>query len=253
MCDEFAASEPKRLACRFENDAHYVYLEGDPPPSYLGLILGEMVHDLRSALDQLAWHLALDHSGEDVLADRRAGNVIVFPITSSRGSFKAHRALPYFSDDAQRLMESRQPYQNDGMTLVNPLAIVQELSNADKHRGLTLSLGRVALRHLRARSTVALDDSMLEFLVAGDVLIDQAEPLLRIPAPETAHIEFDPPSVHVGFLTYATGVPDVIFHDKLDQLCMQIAEVVGAFEPVFPLVDWSGRTKSWITPGMPGL
>lgn len=253
LCDEYAASEPYRLVCRFEGDAQYVYLEGAPPPSYLGLILGEMIHDLRAALDQLAWQLALDHVGEEVLAEPRAGNAIVFPITSSRENFKAHRALPYFSVEAQRVMEGRQPYHNDGMALVNPLAIVQELSNADKHRGLTPSLGQVRLAELRVRSTVAIDDSMLGFLRPEQSLIDQAEPVLKIPVPESAHIEFEPPAVHVGFLSFAAGVPDVLFHDKLDQLCVQIAEVVIAFEPAFPPVDWSERTKSWITPGMPGL
>lgn len=73
-----------QLTCRFEKDAHYAYLDGTPPPLYLGLILGEMVHNLRSALDQLAWQLALSHVGEATLSDPRIGNLIVFPITAYR-------------------------------------------------------------------------------------------------------------------------------------------------------------------------
>jgi hypothetical protein len=59
-----------------------VYVEGRPPPLYLGLILGEVINDLRSALDQLAWQLALDYAGAEELAKPGVGNAITFPITS---------------------------------------------------------------------------------------------------------------------------------------------------------------------------
>lgn len=71
--EAYAAAHPRRFTCRFEKDAHYAYVEGRLPPLYLGLILGKVIHDLRSALDQLAWQLALSHVGEEVLADPESG------------------------------------------------------------------------------------------------------------------------------------------------------------------------------------
>ena len=128
-CETYAAAHPYHLTCRFEKDAHYAYLDGTPPPLYLGLILGETIHNLRSALDQLAWQLAISHAGEATLSDPRIGNLIVFPITDTPERFRNHKAAPYFDQQALQLIESRQPYQNAESHLVNPLAIVREWSN----------------------------------------------------------------------------------------------------------------------------
>lgn len=249
-CEAYAEAHPYQLACRFEEDAHYAYLEGKPPPLYLGLILGEIIHDLRSALDQLAWQLALSHVREDALGDPRVGNAITFPITSSAENFNAHRATRYFDHSALKLMESRQPYHNAGMGLVNPLAIVQNWSNADKHRALTPSLGRIAIDELAFRSDATIDIKDVKLVVPDSSVVDPVAPLLRIPAPETAHIEFAAAPVHVCLLSYVTGEADVLFSDRVRKLCEQISQCVNEFEPLFPPVDWSRRTESWTTPDL---
>jgi hypothetical protein len=250
-CDTYAAAHPHQLTCRFEQDAHYAYLEGKPPPLYLGLILGEVIHDLRSALDQLAWQLALTHVGEEALDDPRVGNVITFPITSSPERFTSHRAAQYFDRPALDLMESHQPYHNAGMRLVNPLAIVQNWSNTDKHRALTPSLGQIAIDELVFQSDATIDIEDVKLVVPDSSVIDPSAPLLRIPAPESARIEFAPAPVQVCFLTFVTGEADILFSDRVRKLCEHISECVNEFEPLFPPVDWSTRTESWITPDLP--
>jgi hypothetical protein len=251
-CEAYAVAHPYQLTCRFEKDAHYAYLDGTPPPLYLGLILGEMVHDLRSALDQLAWQLALSHVGEAALSDPHIGNLIVFPITDTPVRFRKHKAAPYFDQQALALMESRQPYQNTESHLVNPLTIVREWSNKDKHRVLTPSLGRIAIDDLRFRSDLPVEINEVEIQVPHASIVDPAAALFRIPAPETAQIEFAPTPAHVCFLRYATGEADVLHCDRLRQLCAQVSECLVDFEPLFAAVDWSSRTESWITPDLPG-
>jgi hypothetical protein len=250
-CETYAAAHPYHLTCRFEKDAHYAYLDGTPPPLYLGLILGEMIHDLRSALDQLAWQLAISHAGEATLSDPRIGNLIVFPITDTPERFRNHKAAPYFDQQALQLMESRQPYQNAESHLVNPLAIVREWSNDDKHRVLTPSLGRIAIDDLHFRSEVPIQIDDVEMRVPHASIVDPAAPLFRIPAPEAARIEFTPAPAHVCFLSYATGEPDVLHCDRLRQLCVHVSECLVDFESLFAAVDWSSRTESWITPDLP--
>jgi len=248
--EAYAAANPRRFTSRFEKGAHYAYVEGRLPPLYLGLILGEVIHDLRSALDQLAWQVALSEVGEEVLADPRIGNVITFPISSSPERFASHRARQYFADSAIELMESRQPYQNAGIRLVNPLGIVQNWSNADKHRVLTPSLGQIAMDDITFASDATIDIKDVEMLVPDSSVIDPAAPLLRIPAPEAARIEFAPTPVKVCFLTYVTGEAEILFSDRVRKLCEHISECVNEYEPLFPSVDWSARTESWITPDL---
>lgn len=247
----YAEMNPYILASKFENDAHYGYLSGRPPPLYLGLILGEVVHDLRSALDQLAWQLAIKHVGPDTLADPRVGKLIVFPITSSPEAFAKHRARPYFDRDALTTMDGLQPYQNASSRLVNPLAIVQEWSNTDKHRSLTPSLGQLSTDDVRFVADAAIDINSVELLLPESTVIDPSAPLLRIPAPADTTIRFEPIPAKVCFLTHTTGAPDIVFADKIRPLCEQIGEAVGVFEPAFPEVEWSGRVESWTTPPLP--
>jgi hypothetical protein len=247
-CSAYAEENPYRLRCRFEGDVHYAYLDGRPPPRYLGLILGEMIHDLRSALDQVAWQLALSHVGPENLEDRRVAGLITYPISYSPEQFRKNKALRYFDGPAVELMEKRQPYHNADSHLVNPLAIVQEWSNDDKHRVLTPSLGRLATDDVGFRSDATIDLDSVEMLIPDGTLLDVDAPLFKIPAPEGARIEFDPVPPHVCFLSFATGEADVLHSDRLRSLCEQIAECVIDFEPLFPEVDWPSRIESWITP-----
>jgi hypothetical protein len=251
-CSTYAEENPYRLACRFEGDAHYAYVDGTPPPRYLGLILGELIHDLRSALDQVAWQLALSHVGPEVLEDRRIGALITYPVSYSSEQFRKNKALPYFASDAVELMDKRQPYRNaeEQTHLVNPLTIVQAWSNDDKHRVLTPTLGRLATDDVSFQSDATIDIESVEMLVPDGTLVDPAAPLFKIPAPESARIEFIPVPPHICFLTFATGVADVLHCDRLRLLCLHVSECVIDFEPLFPPVDWSSRTESWTTPDM---
>jgi hypothetical protein len=249
-CSTYAEENPYRLVSPFEGDAHYAYLDGRPPPRYLGLILGELIHDLRSALDQVAWQLALSHVGPGTLEDRRIGGLITYPISYSPEQFRKNKALPYFDCAAVELMEKRQPYHNAESHLVNPLALVHEWSNDDKHRVLTPTLGRLATDDIGFQSDATIDIESVEMLAPDGTLVDPNAPLFKLPAPRSARIEFVPVAPHICFLSFATGEADVLHCDRLGSLCEQVAECVIDFEPMFPAVDWSSRTESWITPDM---
>jgi Tfp pilus assembly protein PilF len=255
QCDAYSASRPVRLVARFDagSGAHLVYVEGRPPPLYLGLILGETIHDLRSGLDQLAWQLALQQTNPSVLARRSVTNAIQFPISRSEESFRNHPAIQYIDAEAVRLLEICQPYHNIGTPLVNPLALVQELSNTDKHQLLRPSLGQIRTDDLVLRSSVPVNVSEVEPLLPhSGVFVGDTVPILRVPAPEDANIAFDPPPVRVHFIQEATDRPGVFRPDQVHKLCLQIGEVVNSFEGLFPTIDWADRVTSWVTPGMEG-
>jgi len=254
-CETYAVSQPIRLVTGFDagSRAHLVHVEGRPPPLYLGLILGEVVHDLRSALDQLAWQLAVQHTDPSVLVSRSVTTAIQFPITRSEEDFRNHRGIKYISPEAVALIENRQPYHNIGGPLVNPLAVVQELSNTDKHQVLRPSLGQIRTDDLVFLSSVPIDLQEVEPLLPDSAVFAGDDiPILRIPAPEGARLVFEPPPVRVHFVTEATGQPMLIRPDQVHELCLKIAEVINSFERLFPSVDWSDRVRSWVTPGMEG-
>ena len=191
-CRAWVAANPHRLDCRFEDDAQYAYFRGSLPPRYLGLILGELVHNLRSSLDQLAWQLAISHVGEARLNEPEVGRMINFPITSSLENFRGHRAIPFFDPATLELMDKHQPYRNAETHLVNPLAIIHAWSNEDKHRTLTPALGRVDMDDLAFQTDAVIDIADVELLQPHSTVVDPAAPLLRIPAPGTARVEFRP-------------------------------------------------------------
>jgi hypothetical protein len=103
-----------------------------PPPRRLGTIVGDVVHNLRSALDVAAWQLGLVRD-ED--AARKQRHLVTFPLAERPARFKNHRALPFFTESARLVVERLQPYQ----TSMEALGWLRDLSNSDKHRIATYS------------------------------------------------------------------------------------------------------------------
>jgi hypothetical protein len=101
-----------------------------PPPLSLSVIVGEMAHDLRSALDHLIWRQAVEHIGE-ATAENNAPR-IKFPIYDTPDTFNEAQALQYVSEDTRTLIERYQPYNRRN----GYLAIVNWLNRMDKHRAL---------------------------------------------------------------------------------------------------------------------
>src|SRR6266704_671375 len=122
----FEASIPERdgqpgLACR-------AHLEPPPPPR-VGVLCGDVVHSLRSALDHLANTLVVANGGTPM----EGPGGTQFPIIVGGGATVKAAPGPAISDAAQRILEEVQP-----QSATDPLAILQHLSNIDKHRILNV-------------------------------------------------------------------------------------------------------------------
>ncbi len=101
----------------------------DVPGESWGLILGDVVHNARSALDYLAWRLA----GSD-LADIKTQ----FPIHIAPDKFKdAAWRLKLIHTDALAEIGKLQPY-NGSNPKRNALWLLQELDARDKHKLVTV-------------------------------------------------------------------------------------------------------------------
>jgi len=115
-----------------------------PAPEW-GVVLGEFVHDTRSALDQLIWALVLANGG-------KPGTHTQFPAADSEAKWRndvaerdiAERGLPPtygLSDDALALVYDFQPFNRKPhrKAVTAPFYKLLRLSNEDKHRTLHLT------------------------------------------------------------------------------------------------------------------
>lgn len=136
--------EPERVVQSKSKQSQWVYVlrMTEQPNPMLATMVGDVIHNARSALDHTVVALAstakerkkasfpialkdpweLSESGEYVVTD-----------DETRERFdRAIRGLP---DDAQALIKSVQPYVTDEPDM-HPLGVLSRLENADKHRRL---------------------------------------------------------------------------------------------------------------------
>lgn len=100
------------------------------PPTRLGVILGDVLHNLRSALDNMIWQVTLLDGGTP-------DDTTQYPIASkSEDQFEAmanHR-IPGLSDKHRAMVKKTQPYRRGDLADRHSLSILATLSNIDKHQ-----------------------------------------------------------------------------------------------------------------------
>lgn len=103
----------------------------EQPPAKLGLIIGDCLHNLRSALDNLSYELALAHYGGRLPSNIASSSA--FPLLGSMQEFtrKARDMIKGIHPAAQTIIEDLQPYYGGKGVRLTAL---NKLSNRDKHR-----------------------------------------------------------------------------------------------------------------------
>jgi len=131
------ASNPDRIIRQFEE--HIPEKSGragltwrfnveSPPPVSLGVVAGDVIHNLRSALDHLARELVIANGANPRDEGRPRTQ---FPIvTASEQQPVIHTESGDISSAAQVLLEVVQPNNRPD----HPLAVLTRLANIDKHR-----------------------------------------------------------------------------------------------------------------------
>ena len=105
-----------------------------PIPDKIGLIVGDCLQNLRTSLDYLIWELVL-------VATNTPSKKNMFPVCLTVDSFQsAQRRGRVQGVDASAitLIDAFQPYR-DGQPNATSLAILDELTNTNKHRRLLLT------------------------------------------------------------------------------------------------------------------
>jgi hypothetical protein len=170
----------------------------DPPPRFLGILLGETVQNLRTALDYLVYQLAEWYSGVDL--DRRTQ----FPIEDTPESFQGKRNsfLEGVSDEHVAILDALQPYDRP-----NWLTWIRELSNLDKHNVLVVAPG------IRGSVTIPVGRPDEEAIAAGGFR-----------KPGDVGMYFKVPI----YIAFGDGLPVI---EQLEELKAQTRALLQLFEP----------------------
>jgi hypothetical protein len=113
------------------------------------LLLGDAVHNLRTALNYLAFEVSIDDHGQLTEDEEKD---VGFPICKDQPSWMsaAGQQLRFVSQEHLQVMESLQPFNNpDTVSLPNtpagfhPLLALERLDIIDKHRTIPVVIGNV--------------------------------------------------------------------------------------------------------------
>ena len=187
------------------------------PEQPFSLLIGDVVQNLRSALDHLVFAISDCHAG-GLTEDQKT--IPQFPICDTVKDFNKNgkRRIKLLNPAAQEIIEQLQPYNRKGGMMKPCLARLAELSNADKHRLIHLTASTVEGFRIQGVepdmevSACYIADGAGKLDPELDTLI--AYYIIESPDPElykrlSEKVRFD-----IGFADgwiYGTGVGDTLF------------------------------------------
>ena len=118
-------------------------------PVRLNTLIGEFLHDLRSSLDHLAWQLVEHNSGKPS-SDTSFPILKVTPSTNKQGQRTLPNVAGGLSTRARALIDGAQPYKLGARYVDQPLWMLHQLWNIDKHRYVLAKGGRTTAHFIGA-------------------------------------------------------------------------------------------------------
>lgn len=150
---DFIQKHPFTARCEQEGDTRRFHVIADDYPllpPHWPLMMGDAIHNIRSALDHLIWALT-DKAvarGGTAPNDREALKV-GYPIClhpaaylgvgDQKGNGQRKRMAGWIGDAALAVVDGTQPYRLGKDAHEHPLAVLASYSNEDKHRNLMAS------------------------------------------------------------------------------------------------------------------
>src|SRR5215831_10210961 len=190
-----------------------------------GPIIGDCLHNAASALDQLAFQLAILHSGKLPSGLARDTH---FPIYGSSREFWANlRKLQGMGPDLMAPIERLQPYHGVDGPDHHWLMILKRLANLDKHRMLRTTGYRFGgTAHYKPDSLVdaSFPTGPLKLgALLARIVLDAPNPEMNVEPRFTVHVAFKDTPLAEGIDIWTV----------LNTICIRVEAVVEEFQPLF--------------------
>jgi hypothetical protein len=199
----------------------WMNLTEEPSLREWGLTVGDVLHNLHSALDCVAWKLAYVHLRREPTEDE--AHAIHFPIRPNPDSFGSDRALVYFTETHRTMLSRVQPYQRG----FECLRTLWALSNRDKHRVIQPTY--LLHEDFKVTATPVRDCEVVKIIRAAPGPFEHARELARAqitrtgPEPETeGHAKLR------GYIALSDGTR---LQHLLDDIGRVVRQVIRDFEP----------------------
>lgn len=178
---------------KLRDGAEYLYRAEHPPPvnPEWSVMIGDCVHNFRSALDHIAWQLVIAHGGTP---NRETS----FPILSTAPS-KPLKIVGGTDQAALRIIEAVQPY--NGTSTGKYLKLLSDLDIFDKHREILVTVANVRSASTSADPGNPLLDGLMTFTTHP---IEHGTVVARIRY-DTPLAEPDPNLILRPYMTFGPG------------------------------------------------
>jgi hypothetical protein len=207
------------------------------PTPLISMLAGELIYQLRSALDHLAFDLVqMNRSGIAFPANWEEN--CMFPIWTNPlkpgqkpplpyGTFKR---LPGIPIDVHTIIERVQPYYPAGTGAINTsLKLLNNLSNIDKHRRFALTVTRAQIRHNLIHKSGVTGYSIETLEHGAEISMPYAgedDPIVEVERSTTLAVAFNERNA----LGDASGVPiDHLLEMILSEVWMEVVTPLRKF------------------------
>jgi hypothetical protein len=191
-----------------------------PPPIRVFTLVGDILHEYRSALDWLAWQLVEEHGAGEPGDNTKWPVLHVRPTAYKKGPNRGKHPPPHIeggvSPTALAIIDDAQPYQWQEAFAAHPLYILHWLNIRDKHR-------HIAIRGVNLVDTLVYGDDPIPKFTWTAQLIESTEDGAKVRlVPDDPEVDvYTETTLHV-MLHEEAGGP----HSPLLQTLTQIQEAV---------------------------
>ena len=229
----FFKGNPYSVRHRAKGNKHIyrIRIHKELPRHRLAALVGDCVHNLRSALDHLVWQLSEDFSGVD-----DSDTTSQFPIFRSEHLYQSRgvNQIGRVGASATALIRLLQPF-HDEQPLAHPLWFVHDLDRRDKH--LEASLTAVAAKNYGHRISHRREDRGTFHLLLSLEDIEDGVQIAEVTIfPKDAKVRVQPQFEFEIALTRPT-VPDttprLFVVSFLDYLATRVSGVIKCFDPFY--------------------
>jgi hypothetical protein len=178
----------------------------EPPLQKWTLIIGDFVHNLRSALDHLVYAVAIHESGKNPPPDE---NTILFPICETPELFKKNgrSRIKTLSLPVRTAIEACQPYNRRHPDLPPLLSILNSFEKTDKHKLISMAFTAVVLGKVGFEGPGDLTASSAQFFANAGEIKNGAEIIAAT---------FDSPTPDMKFKNVDIRFVIALWHGKRD-------------------------------------